>query len=68
MSIQQRSGYCKACGAQVLVQRKGTNHILRLLLTLATSGVWIIVWILAGIKIGGWRCSHCGSKRVSKIR
>ncbi|MHC4239959.1 MAG: hypothetical protein ACYSUC_09440 [Planctomycetota bacterium] len=40
---------------------KGTNHVLHLLLTLVTGGLWLIVWILCAIKIGGWRCVQCGS-------
>jgi len=43
-----------------MIRRKGTNHVLHLLLTVLTAGLWLIVWILVSIKIGGWRCSQCG--------
>ena len=62
MSWQEKSKYCKRCQRDVLVRRKGTNHILHLLLTVLTGGLWLIVWILVSIKIGGWRCTYCGIK------
>lgn len=62
MTQQERTGFCKACNRQVVVRSQGTNHVLHLLLTLATCGLWIIPWALFSIKIGGWRCSICGVK------
>ncbi|MHC4062401.1 MAG: hypothetical protein ACYSR4_03310 [Planctomycetota bacterium] len=59
--FEEASGYCTHCQKQVLIRRKGTNHVLHLLLTLVTGGLWLIVWILCAIKIGGWRCVQCGS-------
>ncbi len=67
MAIEQKGGYCKNCGRQVVVFRKGTNHILHLLLTIVTGGIWLIVWILTGVKFGGWRCASCGSSKVSRV-
>ena len=61
MSYQQTSKHCRYCKKQVLVNRQGTNHLLHLFLTLFTGGLWLIIWILCSIKIGGWRCSICGS-------
>lgn len=62
MAVQEATGYCKACNRQVMIRRKGTNHILHFLITLLTGGLWVIVWIFAAIKIGGWRCTMCGVK------
>jgi hypothetical protein len=59
--FQEASGYCTHCEKQVLIRRKGTNHVLHLLLTLVTGGLWLIVWILCAIKIGGWHCAQCGT-------
>ena len=61
MSYQQKSKYCLYCQKQVLVNRPGTNHLLHLILTLVTGGLWLIIWILCSIKIGGWKCCRCGS-------
>ncbi|KKN68331.1 hypothetical protein LCGC14_0452070 [marine sediment metagenome] len=60
MAKQEKGGYCKVCDKNVLVWRKGTNHILHLILSLLTFGLWLPVWIFISIKIGGWKCSTCG--------
>ena len=62
MVAQEATGFCKACNRQVMIRRKGTNHVLHLLLTLVTLGFWLIIWALVSFKIGGWRCSQCGMK------
>lgn len=67
MAIQEVGGHCKHCDRDVMVRRKGTNHILHLLLSIVTVGIWIIMWILLSIKIGGWRCSICGRKARANI-
>ncbi len=64
----KKQGYCKECGKKVVIFRKGTNHILHLLLSIVTCGAWLVIWLLCSIKIGGWRCSVCGSKNVKKIK
>ena len=60
MAEEKESGYCAKCNKRVMVARPGTNHILHLLLTILTVGLWLIVWIGCAIKVGGWRCSVCG--------
>ncbi len=57
---EKTSGFCKYCNSNVVVSRPGTNHILHLLLTIITAGLWLIVWVGISVKIGGWRCSVCG--------
>ncbi len=64
-TYEEKSSYCKDCDKKVLKKRKGTNHLLHLILSFLTAGIWIIVWILTAIKFGGWYCSICGSKKVS---
>ncbi len=61
MGVEQSQRFCDHCDEYVLAVRKGTNHILHLLLSIITGGIWIIVWILVSVKMGGWRCSKCGS-------
>lgn len=62
MAQQEATGFCRGCNRQVLVRRKGTNHVLHLLLTVVTCGLWLVIWLLSAIKIGGWRCTVCGMK------
>ncbi len=61
-AMEYTSKYCKYCGQQRKFERPGTNHILHLILSILTVGLWIPVWILSAIKIGGWRCSFCGKR------
>jgi len=67
MAHQEKSGHCKQCKEMRVVRRPGTNHILHLILTVLTAGLWLIVWIGVSIKFGGWRCSTCGSTKVSNV-
>lgn len=60
MGMEQASGFCPSCQQQVLIQRPTTSHVLHLLLAVITVGLWIPIWLLASVRIGGWRCSLCG--------
>ena len=67
MADEKKSGFCKLCDKRVVVFRKGTNHILHLILSTITAGIWLIIWIGSTIKFGGWRCIECGSTKVNSI-
>lgn len=60
MGEQRRSAYCEYCQQQRLVVRERASHILHLLLTLLTFGLWAIIWLGVAVQIGGWRCTVCG--------
>lgn len=62
MAYQEKQRFCKACNKNVLARRRSPNHILHLILTLITAGIWIIVWLGVSIQFGGWRCTQCGAK------
>jgi hypothetical protein len=51
------------CQEQRLTRRKGTNHVLHLVLTLVTLGVWGIVWAIVALtnRSKSARCSVCGA-------
>jgi len=57
--------------AQGILEESRTNHILHLILSLLTGGVWIIVWILIAL-VGSNRTYHArqtiksGGTRVSR--
>lgn len=67
MATQYKSGFCSRCKDQRKVGRKGTSHVLHLLLSIVTMGLWLIIWIGTSIKFGGWRCETCGSTSVTKV-
>ena len=58
-SQQETSKFCDRCDKQVLALRPGTSRARHLLLTIATLGLWSIVWIIDAIWRPGWRCCEC---------
>ena len=66
MGIQTAQRLCRTCDKLVLAQRQTPNHVLHLLLTLITAGLWLIVWLFLSIKGSPWRCPNCGSRTVAK--
>ena len=52
---------CEHCGKKTLHTQASLNHILHLILSIVTGGVWLVVWIfLALVSDSAWRCSECG--------
>ena len=41
MGLQYKSGFCKKCNENRKVERPGINHILHLILTILTAGLWV---------------------------
>jgi len=63
MGQKQTGRYCNHCKKDVMATGTSPNHLLHFFLTIFTFGLWIIVWILVSVgKIGGYRCTECGSK------
>lgn len=58
--MDETSKFCRACQRQVLARRPATNHVLHLIMTIITLGMWLPIWLLSSVKFGGWRCSFCG--------
>jgi sterol desaturase/sphingolipid hydroxylase (fatty acid hydroxylase superfamily) len=56
--------YCDYCERNTRHERdvKRPNHILHLLLSVFTVGLWLPIWILLGLSAqkGKWSCSQCG--------
>lgn len=64
MSVVQSSGYCQTCGRQSMFVKPRINHVLHLILTIVTIGLWSLVWLTLGIvnAVKGPRCQVCGTK------
>lgn len=60
MSNETTGGFCRDCNKNTLFTRAGTSHVLHLIMTIITVGVWLIFWIGSCIKFGGWSCTQCG--------
>jgi hypothetical protein len=59
------SGWCYRCERRTALERRGINHVLHLLLSIVTAGIWVIVWILCGLAREPWRCRICGTTDVA---
>lgn len=64
MGFKESPGYCSYCEKDVLIRTQTPNHILHLILSIVTSGIWLIVWVILSLRAKEWHCSKCG-KRVS---
>jgi len=62
MSFKETSGYCPHCNKDVLCRAQTPNHVLHLILSIITSGFWLIVWFILCLKQKEWRCTQCGQK------
>lgn len=63
MSQKQAGRYCTHCQKNTMVTGTKPNHVLHLVLSILTAGIWLIVWLLVSIgKMGGYRCTQCGNK------
>lgn len=63
MSVKTKGAYCSHCKKPVLAQGTKPNHILHLLLSFFTFGVWIPIWLLLTImSAGNYRCTQCGGR------
>lgn len=63
MPVKQTSAYCNVCQRQSLFQKPRINHVLHLILSIVTLGLWLLVWAILGIINTGKspRCVTCGS-------
>ncbi len=64
--MEYRPGYCRVCEGNRKLERPRVNHVLHLILSIVTFGIWILVWLLVGVFKQNWRCADCGSKKVKK--
>ena len=63
MGVKTSGGYCRHCNKNVMTQKNTPNHLLHLILSVFTLGLWVIVWLLLILgHIGGSRCTECGHK------
>ena len=65
MSTYQHMFFCRTCNKSTIHLASKPNHILHLLLSIITAGLWIPVWLLLAVtgrlkNIG--ECTSCGSE------
>ncbi len=59
----QSSGFCSHCEKKVLAVKDKVNHVLHLILSLCTIGLWSWIWLILWIVnlCKSYRCTKCGS-------
>lgn len=67
MGEKVERGYCRTCEAPVLASKQKPSHVLHLLLTLITFGLWIFVWMFLTLMAAmrSYRCTTCGDATVA---
>ncbi len=67
-SMQQLSLQCAKCDAVMPHNAAVTNHILHLLMSLFTIGIWLVVWLVVAVKNADTKakCVKCGTERPAK--
>lgn len=68
MGIHKTRRYCPEDDRMVLAEKQTPNHLLHLVLSIVTAGIWIIVWVVLAIgsDFGAYKCPHCGAKTRSR--
>ena len=62
MATDHKMLKCKTCGKPTMHLVERPNHILHLLLTVFTFGLWLIVWLFMGMSEKKATCAVCGSR------
>jgi len=53
--------YCKNCQRETMHEQPKTSHVLHLLLSIITAGIWIIVWLIVAANNNSQaQCTVCG--------
>jgi hypothetical protein len=53
--------HCKQCGKMTKHTQPTTSHLLHLLLTVVTAGLWVFIWLLAAWSNStAAQCTECG--------
>jgi hypothetical protein len=62
MNTESMEAYCAQCRQPRVFAEVKINHRLHLILSLATGGLWLAIWMAAGLwsELRPWRCRQCG--------
>lgn len=68
MSTHKKRMFCEEEIEMVLAERQTPNHLLHLVLSLVTAGLWLPIWILVALFAGGsYRCPRCGARTLGYV-
>ena len=63
MSTKQLMAYCQNEGRDTLHIQETPNHLLHLILSILTGGIWIIVWLILMMTTDPATCTFCGTQQ-----
>lgn len=64
MMSNQVMEYCNRCGIKTMHVYPATSHLLHLILSICTFGLWLPIWILASISNDSQKeCTQCGADK-----
>lgn len=66
MAVDVERLWCEVCQKRVKAERQGASHVLHLLLTLCTFGLWAIVWLIVATG-RAYHCTECGATAQFRI-
>jgi hypothetical protein len=57
---------CAGCKDLVPHTVKAPNHIMHLLISLLTAGIWLVGWLAVVMMPSNAKCARCGRERAAK--
>jgi ribosomal protein S14 len=61
MATNHTMHFCKRCGRPTPHVQPATHHVFHLLMCVLTLGLWVGIWVLAGVANSSQRtCAVCG--------
>lgn len=68
MGTQKKRMFCPEEVRMVLAERQTPNHVLHLLLSVVTAGLWLPVWFLVALfGSGAYKCPSCGARTLGYV-
>lgn len=60
------SKYCVNCDCRTVHEKNNVSHVLHLILSLVTFGLWVIVWVFVVVQNSSvpWICRDCGHQKT----
>ena len=60
VSYEKDHRFSDRCGCRSLHFRRAIDHVLHLLITVVSGGMWALVWIYLALNRDQWKCEECG--------
>jgi DNA-directed RNA polymerase subunit RPC12/RpoP len=66
MATAQITAECSYCRSKRLFTKSGPSHVLHLILSVLTVGLWLPVWVIIVVlgALTPYRCQSCGKAKL----